>query len=174
MKVGNFVNSWGIKWRDGVEGHGIQQGWTLLIGTGSDYGDSEPFFSPSPDYEVRVGFSMINQDGAVELSTEPPGPRVPRAPGYRQPGQDMSLFLIGEQLCWRGELGVEIGGELLIRPFEVYISVAPTLAGGEKTVKLYGSSTWGDPEQMAVWGGSGTPPPSPRRRHPRPGRGRGA
>jgi len=164
MNVGNFVGSWDIRWRDGVEGHGIQQGWRLKIGTNSDYGDCSPFLSL--DYTVRVGFSMINQDGGVELSTVPPAPGVCRAPGYRQPDQDMSLFVIGEQLCWRGNLGVELDGELVTKPFEVYISAAPTLVGDKKTVKLYGSSTWGDPEQMAVWGGSGDPPPPPE---PEPG-----
>lgn len=162
MNIGNFIGSWYINWRDGVEGHGLQQGWTLRIGTDSDYGDCPPFLSD--DYRVCVGFSMINEDGEVELSTNPPAQGVPRAPGYpQQPKQSLSLFLIGHQLCWRGDLGVELGGKTVVHPFEVYISAAPTLAGGEKTVKLYGSSTWGDPEQMAVWGGSGTPPPTPRK-----------
>jgi hypothetical protein len=155
MNIGNFIGSWYIYWRDGVEGHGIQQDWTLLIGTGSDYGDRKPFLSP--DYEVCVGFAMLNQDGAVELSTDPPAPGVPLAPGYpEQPSeQDLALSLEGEQLCWRGEYQQV--------PLQIYVSAAQTLmAGARKSVHLYGSSTYGDPEQVAVWGGSGDPPPAPK------------
>src|SRR6478609_8789782 len=107
MNIGNFIGSWYIQWRDGVEGHGLQQGWTLKVGTGSEYGDCPPFLSD--DYRVCVGFSMINQDGKVELSTVPVEKGL-QAPGYRQPDQSMALFLIDHQLCWRGDLGVVLDG----------------------------------------------------------------
>jgi hypothetical protein len=66
----------------------------------------------------------------------------------------MALLVGGGQLGWNGSYK---GGTLY-----VYISAAETwMPGGRKSVHLYGSSTYGDPEQMAVWGGSGTPPSTP-------------
>ena len=158
MNIGNFVGTWYIQWRDGVENHGMQKNWTLMIGTGSDYGDKEPFLSP--DYEVCVGFSMINQDGAVELSTDPPAPGVPRAPDYPdQLEENLALRLNGEQIYWSGDYKQ--------LPLEIYVSAAQTwMAGARKSIHLYGSSTYGDPDQVAVWGGSGTPPPPPAPKKP--------
>src|SRR4029077_14980306 len=79
---------------------------------------------------------------------------VPAVPQDRERNQqDLALVLSGEQLRWTGDYEQ--------RPLEVYVTAAQTFAAGQKTVHLYGSSTYGDPEQMAVWGGSGTPPPPP-------------
>jgi hypothetical protein len=152
MNISNFVGVWYIQWRDGVEGHGIQQDWTLMIGTGSDCGDIKPFLSD--DYEVCVGFAMLDEQGVVQLSTEPSAEGVPAVPQDRERSQqDLALVLTGEQLRWTGDYEQ--------RPLEIYVTAAQTFAAGQKTVHLYGSSTYGDPEQMAVWGGSGTPPPPP-------------
>jgi hypothetical protein len=152
MNIGNFIGVWYIQWRDGVEGHGIQQSWTLRIGTNSEYGDPKPFLSA--DYEVCVGFAMLDEQGVVQLSTEPPAEGVPAVPQDRERSQqDLALVLTGEQLRWSGDY------EQL--PLEIYVTAAQTIDAGRKTVHLYGSSTYGDPEQMAVWGGSGTPPPPP-------------
>lgn len=154
MNIGNFIGVWYIQWRDGVKGHGIQQCWTLRIGTNSDYGDPAPFLSA--DYEVCVGFAMLDEDEVVQLSTEPPALGVPAVPQDRERSQqDLALVLTGEQLRWTGDYEQ--------RTLEIYVTAALTFAGAQKTVHLYGSSTYGDPEQMAVWGASGTPPPSPRK-----------
>jgi hypothetical protein len=153
MNIGNFVGTWYIQWRAGVEGHGIQEQWTLMIGTGSQYGDRKPFLSA--DYVVSAGFALLDQEGVVQLSTDPPAAGVPTAPQDQgENEQSLALRVVGEQLCWNGSYKE--------RPLYLYISAAETwMPGGRKSVHLYGSSTYGDPEQMAVWGGSGTPPSTP-------------
>jgi hypothetical protein len=153
MNIGNFLGSWYIQWRAGVEGHGIQEQWTLMIGTGSQYGDAKPFLSD--DYVVSAGFALLDQEGVVQLSTDPPAAGVPAAPRDEEEHQQpMALRVVDEQLYWSGSYQGQ--------PLYLYISAAQTLMpGGRKSVHLYGSSTYGDPEQMAVWGGSGTPPAEP-------------
>jgi hypothetical protein len=152
MNIRNYMGIWCIQWRDGVEGHGIQQDWTLRIGTNSEYGDPGPFLSD--DYEICVGFAMLDQEGVVQLSTDPPAEGVPSVPQDRERHQqDLALVLTGGQLRWSGDYEAS--------PLEIYITAALTFSGREKTGHLYGSSTYGDPEQMAVWGGSGMPPPPP-------------
>jgi hypothetical protein len=144
MDIGTFVGKWHIQWTVGVEQKLLQKGWLLLIGTGSDFGDRAPFLTE--EYAVCVGFAVIDpQDPSapVQLSTD---------------GQDghqpLVLRLTGEQLRWKGYYGQQ--------PLYIYISAAETLTPGGKTyVNLYGCTTHGDPDQVAIWGGSGTPPPPP-------------
>ena len=67
--------------------------------------------------------------------------------------QPLVLRLTGDQLRWTGYYQRQ--------PTYIYISAAVTLVPGGKTyTHLFGSTTYGDPDQVAVWGGSGTPPPT--------------
>jgi hypothetical protein len=146
MEIANFVGTWYIHLQDGSTDHGMQKDSTLLIGTGSEYGDIPPFLTE--EYAVCVGFAILDENGVVELSTDPPSDSGPA------PHQALLLRLTGDQLRWKGYY--------MQQPLYIYISAAQTWTpGGEQYTHLFGSSTYGDPEQMAVWGGSGTPPPPP-------------
>jgi hypothetical protein len=145
MDISNFVGSWYIQLRDGSTDHGMQKDSTLLIGTGSEYGDQPPFLSA--EYAVCVGFAILDENGVVELSTDPADPGS-------TPNQALVLRMTGDQLRWKGYY--------MQQPLYIYIAAAETWTpGGESYIHLFGSTTYGDPEQMAVWGGSGTPPSTP-------------
>lgn len=157
MNIANFVGCWRIQWRDGVEGKGMEKDWILMIGTDSEYGDTPPRLTE--EYAVCVGFAVLDENGVVQLSTDPPGEETENQ-------QPLFLRLTGEQLRWKGYYEGQ--------PLYIYISTAETwVPDGRSYVHLYGASTYGDPEQVAVWGGSGTPPPDPppNRRHPHTGQG---
>jgi hypothetical protein len=144
VSIGDFMGAWKVDWVSGAEPW-FQQGWTLLIGTGSAYGDTPPSFTG--EWQVCVGFSVLDpaQSDPVQLSTE-----------LDQPDRHQALFLLlyGDQLRWKGYYGG--------KPLYIYISISETWTpGGNRYLTLYGSTTYGDPEQVAVWGGSGTPPPPP-------------
>ena len=62
-----------------------------------------------------------------------------------------SYRLVGEHLQWTGYYNQ--------KPTRIYISAAQTATANGGVVYLYGSTTYGDPEQVAVWGGSATSPP---------------
>lgn len=149
--MADFVGSWQIGWVDS-EKEWLQAGWLLLIGTNSGWGDTAPFLTE--EYAVCAGFAILSQgeDGVyhtVELSTE------------GNPGsQPLLLRLTGDQLRWKGYYRRE--GETLGQPLYIYISSAETLVPDVgKYTHLYGSSTYGDPDQVGVWGASSTPPPPP-------------
>ena len=153
MNIGNFVGSWRIQWRDGVEGHGMEKDWTLMIGTDSEHGDTPPDLTA--EYAVCVGFAILDENGVVKLSTVPPDEET------GQP-QALLLRLTGEQLRWKGYYEGQ--------PLYIYISAAEVWTpGGASYVHLYGSTIHGDPEQVAVWGGSGTPPATPPPQTPEAG-----
>jgi hypothetical protein len=143
MNIGNFVGTWYIQYKSGVEGAPLQNGWILEIGTGRA-GAQSPFLTE--EYAVCVGFALIdpqNPSKPVVLSTE----------GH-DGDQPALLRLTGDQLRWKGYYNQQ--------PAYIYIAVAETWTpGGESYSHLFGSTTFGDPEQIAVWGGSGTPPPPP-------------
>jgi hypothetical protein len=146
MDIASFVGSWYIHLRDGSADHGMQKDSTLLIGTGSEYGDKPPFLTE--EYAVCVGFAILDENGVVELSTDPPSDTG------STPNQALVLRLTGEQLRWKGYY--------MQLPLYIYISAAETQTpGGQSYIHLFGATTYGDPEQMAVWGGSGTPPSTP-------------
>jgi len=67
--------------------------------------------------------------------------------------QPAVLRLTGEQLRWAGYYNQQ--------PAYIYISAAQTLTPDGNYTNLFGATTYGDPEQVAVWGGSGTPPSTP-------------
>jgi hypothetical protein len=141
MNIGTFIGKWYIQFTGGVAW--LQEDWILMIGTDSEYGDKPPFLTE--EYAVCVGFAVLDSkdQSPVQLSTED------------HPGnQPLVLRLTGEQLRWKGYYKQQ--------PLYIYIAAAETWTpAGEKYTHIFGSTTYGDPEQMAVWGGSGTPPPPP-------------
>jgi hypothetical protein len=141
MNIGTFIGKWYIQFTGGVAW--LQEDWILMIGTDSEHGDKPPFLTE--EYAVCVGFTVLDlkDQNPVQLSTED------------HPGnQPLVLRLTGEQLRWKGYYKQQ--------PLYIYIAAAETWTPvGEKYTHIFGSTTYGDPEQMAVWGGSGTPPPPP-------------
>ena len=141
MNIGTFIGKWYIQFTGGAAW--LQEDWILLIGTDSEHGDKLPFLTE--EYAVCVGFTVLNlkDESPVQLSTE------------NHPGnQPLVLRLTGEQLRWKGYYKQQ--------PLYIYIAAAETWTpAGKKYTHIFGSTTYGDPEQMAVWGGSGTPPPPP-------------
>jgi hypothetical protein len=154
MNIGTFIGSWNIQYKSEGAGGPVQNGWTLMIGTDTDPENPNPFGDTSPfldeEYVVCVGFALIdpnNGDPKVVISTR----------DY-EGEQPAVLSLVGEQLQWMGYYAGERAS--------IYISAAQTPTVNGQSIHLYGSTTFGDPEQVAVWGGSGTPPPPPS---PEPG-----
>lgn len=137
VNIGDFVGTWTVEWIDGRR-NWMSAGWQILIGTGSSqYGDKEPYLTP--EYVAAVGFAVLDGDGQVKLSTgNPPG------------NQPLALIFDGGQLRWAGSYEQE--------PLRIYISLSKVelLDGETVNLSLYGSTVWGDPDQVGVWGGSGT------------------
>jgi hypothetical protein len=141
MNIGTFIGKWYIQFTGGAAW--LEENWILMIGTDSGFGDKPPFFTD--EFAACVGFAVLNlkDESPVQLSTED-----------HQGHQPLVLRLTGEQLRWKGYYKQ--------RPLYIYIAAAETWTPtGEKYTHVFGSTTYGDPEQMAVWGGSGTPPPPP-------------
>ena len=151
MTINDFVGKWWIQFKSGGEKTPLQNGWRLEIGTGEE-GAQPPFLSA--EGAVCVGFAL--------LEPQPHGPdRVVIATDDHDGNQPAVLRLTGEQLRWKGYYEQQ--------PAYIYISVAETVTPGGKTyINLYGATTFGDPDQVAVWGGSGDPPPPPEP-EPEPG-----
>jgi hypothetical protein len=148
MNVGTFIGSWNIQYKSADAGGPVQNGWTLMIGTGSKYGDKQPFLDA--EYTVCVGFALIDPNNAaapVVISTE-----------HHEGEQPAVLSLAGDQLQWVGYYDQ--------KPASIFISAAQTPTVNGQSIHLYGSTTWGDPEQVAVWGGSGMPPSNPSPKKP--------
>ena len=140
VSVGNFVGKWWVHWVDGVRDW-LQKGWRIDIGTGGPAGDSVPSFTG--EYNVCVGFAVIDmEDHKVALSTE----------GH-EGEQPLYFVLVGNQLQWKGYYDQQ--------PLWIYISLSETTLEGNTYLSVYGSTTWGDPDQVGIWGGNGTPPPPP-------------
>jgi hypothetical protein len=130
--VKDFVGEWHIHWVDGVDPV-LQPLWKLAIGT-----ESPAFLNES--YEVCVNFSILR----------------PTADGGWEPvfGSESSqpLVLVDGHLRW---LGTDDEGH----PLRLYISIAEAVTEDQQTfLALYGSTLHGDPDQVAVWGGSDRPP----------------
>ena len=136
VNVGDFVGSWKINWAPGPVQEKLQAGW-ILIGTGSSYGDSIPELNG--DFAIQVGFAILGQDGAqVPIDeNEPP------------------VFLFdGNVLHWKGYFERE--------PLYIDVSAAEVVTPeGDRYVSIYANTTQGDPDQVGVWGGTGSPPPPP-------------
>lgn len=138
LNVGDFVGSWTVQWVSGRKPF-LNSGWTLLIGTDTE-GDSPPFLSA--ECSVCVGFTVLAGDGAVELSTTPQNGADPHQP--------LALLFDGSNLRWTGYYEQQ--------PLSVYISLSTTQTTGDPYRSLYGSTTWGDPDQVGVWGADARPP----------------
>lgn len=147
MNINDFVGTWYVQYKSGAENTPLQNDWILEIGTGR-LGAQAPFLTA--EGAVCVGFALIDPQDA----TQP----VVIATDDHDGHQPALLRLTGEQLRWKGYYDQ--------LPAYIYISAAQTwVPGGESYTHLYGSTTYGDPDQIAVWGGSATPPstPSPKR-----------
>lgn len=143
MNINDFVGTWYIQYKNGAENTPLQNGWILEIGTGR-LGAQAP--SLTAEGAVCVGFALIDPQD----ETKP----VVIATDDHDGHQPALLRLTGDQLRWKGYYDQQ--------PAYIYISAAQTwVPGGESYTHLYGSTTYGDPDQVAVWGGSGTPPPPP-------------
>jgi hypothetical protein len=148
MSISDFVGTWFIQYKSGAENTPLQNGWILDIGTGR-LGAQEPFLSA--EGAVCVGFALIDP----ENTSQP----VVIASDTHDGDQPALLRLTGEQLRWKGYYNQQ--------PAYIYVSAAETMTPDNETyIHLYGSTTYGDPDQVAVWGGSGTPPPQNPKKHP--------
>lgn len=143
--IGDFRGSWTITGATGP-GSPLEDGGYILIGTGSQWGDSLPAFTES--YQVTVGFALVRNGQLVVLSDIPLG-----SEGHQ--GQQPLLFLYENgYLRWSGYYGQS--------PLRIFVSAADfAKADGGRYVAIYGTTIQGDPEQVGVWGGSGSPPPPP-------------
>ncbi len=143
--IGDFRGSWKITGATGP-GNPLENDGYILIGTGSGWGDSLPAFTES--YQVTVGFAVINNGQVVNLSG------VPLESGGHQGPQPLLFLYQNGYLRWSGYYG-QI-------PLRIFISAADfTKSNGTSYVAIYGTTIQGDPEQVGVWGGSGSPPPDP-------------
>lgn len=146
VSIGDFRGSWQITGATGP-GSVLQDGGYILIGTGSGWGDSVPTLTPE-GFQTVVGFALVQNGQRVLLSD------VPLASEGHQ-GQQPLLFLFQDgYLRWSGFYNQ--------MPLRIFVSAADfAKADGTRYVAIYGTTIQGDPEQVGVWGGSGSPPPDP-------------
>lgn len=135
-----FIGTWNVKWATGARAEAgktpyIDQGYTLYIGTGTQ-GDFPPRLTGS--YEIVVGFTLIDQQGNVVLSSDN---------AIHQP---VELLYVDGTLRWTGWWTEQ--------PVRIYVSLGETVSpNGVTTYSIYASTTYGDPEQVGVWGADGNP-----------------
>jgi len=134
MNVNPFLGTWTITTTTGPltqPGAPLASRCCIEIGTGAA---SPP--SLSKNYEVQVGFVLLDESGEVIFPTE--GERL--------------LTLVDHQLRWTGPYE---GQELNIN-----IALARVYRGDEDDKGVYpylfGSTVYGDPDQVGIWGASGT------------------
>jgi hypothetical protein len=139
VNVGNFIGAWNVQWVSGEKPF-LQGGWTVLIGTGTN-GDRPPFLTG--EYAIAVGFTVLNGQNRIALSTSP------RISG-ETPEEPLELLFVGDTLRWAGFYEQQ--------PLHIYISLSVAQTTGEAYLSLYGSTTWGDPDQVGVWGADARPP----------------
>jgi hypothetical protein len=137
--ISAFLGSWTVQWVSGQKPF-LKSQWTILIGTDTQ-GDTLPSFTG--EYAVCVGFTVLDSGGNVMLSTTP-------QPSEEPPHQPLVLLFDGSSLRWDGYYDQQ--------PLNIYISLSTTKTTGPSYVSLYGSTTWGDPDQVAVWGTDARPP----------------
>jgi hypothetical protein len=138
--VGDFVGTWYVKWVTGKDPF-LQPNWSLWIGTGG-HGDEAARLTES--YQIAVGFAILNAEGEVMLP-----PPDPDHPPIQQP---LDFLFVGGTLRWTGFYKDQ--------PMRLYVSLGETQAPTGVTYQsLYASTTWGDPDQVGVWGADGNPPP---------------
>lgn len=138
--IANFLGTWYVKWATGQRLESglppyIASGYTMLIGTGTQ-GDFPPRLTGT--YDVAVGFALVNANGEVVLSSED------------EEHQPVQFLLLDGTLRWTGYWSGE--------PTRIYISLGETVSpSGVTTYSLYASTTYGDPDQVGVWGADGNP-----------------
>jgi hypothetical protein len=139
-----FIGTWYINWISG-QPHGIQQNWSLWIGTGSPNGDTPPALDA--DCNVIVGFALLDENGVCQISSSDPG------------NQPMPLLFSNGTLRTLG------ASDHL--PVQIFISMAVAeVIGGASYPSLYGSTVGGDPDQVGVWGADANPAAQPTPRRP--------
>jgi hypothetical protein len=138
MNISSFMGVWPINFATGPltqPGKALENLGSIEIGIG-DNGATAPFLSDM-DYEVKIGFALLDTSGGVIFSSDS-GP---------------VLSLVGEQLRWHGlyedqELNINIALAEIFRK-------DPEDRGGHPY--LFGCTVYGDPDQVGVWGGTGMP-----------------
>jgi hypothetical protein len=149
MNVSAFIGTWPINFATGPltqPGKPLENLGSIEIGTGSN-GASAPVLCAT-DYEVKVGFALLDTAGGVIFSSSSIG----------SSGSGPLLSLVGEQLRWHGPYQ---GSDGVPRELNINIALAVVYRGtdpeGSGTYSyLFGSTVYGDPDQVAVWGGSGS------------------
>jgi len=136
MKIDSFMGTWPINFATGPltqPGKALENLQSIEIGTGEN-GASAPFLCDS-DYEVKIGFALLDSAGGVIFSSDS-GPM---------------LSLVGEQLRWHGPYK---GQELNIN-----IALAEIFRKDKEDrgrhLYVFGCTVYGDPDQVGVWGGTG-------------------
>ncbi len=144
MNIKSFLGVWPINFATGPltqPGKSLQDVGSIEIGT-DHHGASLPILSDT-DYVVKVGFALLDIRGDVIFSSAS-GPL---------------LSLVGEQLRWHGPYQEPEG---LCKELNINIALAEVYRdkdpeGSGTYYYLFGSTVYGDPDQVGVWGGSGTP-----------------
>ncbi len=134
--VKDFVGIWRVRWVTG-ENPWLQEGWTLALGTGNEtLGDTAPYLDG--EYQTCMGFAVLDGETIILSSND-----------QDEHHQPLALLFTGDTLRWTGWYKGE--------PLRLYISFSATEdAQGEQTyASLYGSTTFGDPDQVSVWGADG-------------------
>lgn len=139
INVKDFTGTWYVWWVDGQNSF-LQRGWQIILGTGQN-GAKAPFLNP--ELQIVMGFSI--------LSPNADGTWTPVFSTLDQQQQPLELLFADGSLRWIGYYNGQ--------PLRIYISAceAQTTAGGS-SISLYGSTVFGDPDQVGVWGGSDRPP----------------
>lgn len=140
MNISLFMGVWPINFATGPlaqPGEVLENLGSIEIGTGGN-GASAPFLCET-DYVIKVGFALLDTADKVIFSSD----------------SGALLSLIGEQLRWHGPYG-----EL---PKELNINIALAEVYRDHQIDqgfypyVFGCTVYGDPDQVGVWGGSGTP-----------------
>lgn len=129
--INDFIGEWHVLWLDGVNPI-VDRHTKIEIG-------NKPAIQPFLlDGQVCVGFAVYLSGSEQPILTS---------------ANDGPLVLVDENLRWIGQSqdNVEV---------RIYLSVAEAFTqDNERFFSLYGTTLHGDPEQVAVWGGNGGPPP---------------
>ena len=142
ISVKDFTGTWYVWWGDG-ERSVLQKGWKIVLGENEE-GAKEPFLSP--DYQVLMGFSIL-----APTATEQGVEWTPVFSTADQQQQPLVLMYADGCLRWDGYYQ----GEAL----RIYISASEAdQVGEQRSISLYGSTVFGDPDQVGVWGASDRPP----------------
>jgi hypothetical protein len=136
--IKNFCGVWKLTQVAGTVGFWAP-GYLLEIGTGRG-GATAPYLSPEGD--VCAGFAVLEltPGGFVEVLSSADGQN-----------QLLEFVLVDGVLRWIGSYTDQ--------PLSLYISLCErqTLRG-KRYLYLYGSTVFGDPEQVGVWGAEANPP----------------